>query len=123
MADSLLIIADSEHDANMLYAARLFVPDPFIYLRLHGRDYVVMSDLEIDRARKQAKHCRVLPLTAMVRSAKRTPSDSMSAIQFHGMGLRSNSVLCTVRMRGLWRKSRTIKPAGMVSQSWQCTTS
>ncbi len=65
MADSLLIIADSEHDANMLYAARLFVPDPFIYLRLHGRDYVVMSDLEIDRARKQAKHCRVLPLTQL----------------------------------------------------------
>ena len=47
----------------MLYAAGMFVPDPFIYLRIRGRDYVVMSDLEIDRARKQAPHCRVLSLS------------------------------------------------------------
>src|SRR3954466_8626680 len=60
---NLLIVADSDHDANMLYAVRMFVPDPFIYLRLHGKCNIVMSDLEIDRARKQAGHCRVLSLT------------------------------------------------------------
>src|SRR5438093_7299844 len=38
----------------------MFVPDPFIYLRINGKCHVVMSDLEIDRARKQARHCRVL---------------------------------------------------------------
>src|ERR1039457_3504113 len=59
----LLMVADSEHDANMLYAVGMFVPDPFIFLRTRGRDYVVMSDLEIDRARKQAPRCRVLPLS------------------------------------------------------------
>ena len=47
----------------MLYATGMFVPDPFIFLRARGRDYVVMSDLEIDRARKQAPHCRVLSLS------------------------------------------------------------
>src|SRR5262249_600468 len=52
--ENLLIVADSERDANMLYAVGLFVPDPFIYLRLHGQCHVVMSDLEIDRARQQA---------------------------------------------------------------------
>lgn len=62
-SDNLLIVADSEHDANMLYAVGLFVPDPFIYLRLRGRDTIVMSDLEIDRARRDAPHCRVLPLS------------------------------------------------------------
>jgi len=60
--DNLLIVADSDHDADMLYAVGMFVPDPFIYLRLRGRNHIVMSDLEIDRARKQAPHCRVLPL-------------------------------------------------------------
>lgn len=60
--ENLLIIADSDHDANMLYATGMFVPDPFIYLRLRGREYIVISDLEIDRARKQAPHCRVLSL-------------------------------------------------------------
>ncbi len=62
-SDNLLIIADSEHDANMLYATGIFVPDPFIFLRLRGRNFLVMSDLEIDRARQQAPHCRVLSLS------------------------------------------------------------
>ena len=61
--DNLLIVADSEHDANMLYAVGMFVPDPFIYLRLRGRDLVVMSDLELDRAHSQAAHCRVISLS------------------------------------------------------------
>src|SRR5664280_925104 len=57
---TLLIVADSEHDADMLYAVGMFVPDPFIYLRVGGIPHVVMSDLEIGRARQQASHCRVL---------------------------------------------------------------
>src|SRR5690349_24593848 len=62
-SENLLIVADSEHDANMLYAAGMFVPDPFIFLRVRGRNYLVMSDLEIDRARQQAPHCHVLSLS------------------------------------------------------------
>ena len=61
--ENLLLVADSERDANMLYAVGMFVPDPFIYLRLRGREIIVMSDLEIDRARVQAAHCRVVSLT------------------------------------------------------------
>ncbi len=57
------MVADSEHDANMLYATGMFVPDPFIWLRHRGRSCVVMSDLEFERARKQARHCRVLSLS------------------------------------------------------------
>src|SRR5215831_11824994 len=69
--DNLLIVADSDHDADMLYAVGMFVPDPFIYLRLHGRNYIVMSDLEIDRARKQAPHCRVLSLSRFYKKLRR----------------------------------------------------
>jgi len=61
--ENLLIVADSEHDANMRYATNMFVPDPFIFLRLGSKDIVVMSDLEIDRARQQLPHCRVLSLS------------------------------------------------------------
>jgi Xaa-Pro aminopeptidase len=61
--ENLLIVADSDHDANMLYATGMFVPDPFVFLRLRGKDIVMMSDLEIDRARHQAPHCRVLSLS------------------------------------------------------------
>jgi Xaa-Pro aminopeptidase len=70
-SDSLLMIADSEQDANMLYAVGMFVPDPFIYLRIRGRKYVVMSDLEIDRARRLAPHCRVLSLSRYLRLLSR----------------------------------------------------
>src|ERR1017187_5842630 len=62
MSETLLMIADSEREANMLYATGLFVPDPFIYLHPRGRPLIVMSDLEIDRARAQAPHCRVASL-------------------------------------------------------------
>jgi Xaa-Pro aminopeptidase len=51
----------------MLYATGMFVPDPFIFLRLRAQDFIVMSDLEIDRARQQAPHCRVLSLSAYQR--------------------------------------------------------
>lgn len=62
-SENQLMVADSEHDANMLYAVGMFVPDPFIYLRLRGRSYIVLSDLEIDRAAAAAPHCRALPLS------------------------------------------------------------
>jgi Xaa-Pro aminopeptidase len=62
-AEHLLLVADSEHDADMLYAVGMFVPDPFIFLRSRGRNWAVMSDLEIDRARKQMPHCSILSLS------------------------------------------------------------
>jgi Xaa-Pro aminopeptidase len=55
-----LMVADSERDANMLYATRMFVPDPFIWFETRGKSYAVMSDLEIGRARKEARVDRVL---------------------------------------------------------------
>src|ERR1041385_1628533 len=69
--ENLMIVADSDHDANMLYATGIFVPDPFIFMRLRGRNYIVMSDLEIDRARKQAPHCQVLSLTRFQKKLRR----------------------------------------------------
>jgi len=69
--ETLLIVADSEREANMLYATGLFVPDPFIYLNFGGRPLLVMSDLEIDRARTQAPHCRVAALSACQQKLRR----------------------------------------------------
>jgi Xaa-Pro aminopeptidase len=49
-----LMVAASEHDADMLYATKFWAPDPFIFLQRNGKRTLVLSDLEIDRARKQA---------------------------------------------------------------------
>lgn len=64
------MVADSERDADIRYATGLFVPDPFIYLRAAGRPLIVMSDLEIDRARVQAPHCRVVSLSRFQRKLR-----------------------------------------------------
>jgi len=63
--ESLLMVADTENCADMLYAVGMFVPDPFIYLRASGKPCIVLSDLEVDRARIQAPHCRVLSLSKL----------------------------------------------------------
>jgi Xaa-Pro aminopeptidase len=49
-----LIVAASETDPDMLYATRFWAPDPFIFLQRNGKRTLVLSDLEIDRGRKQA---------------------------------------------------------------------
>lgn len=58
--DAILMIASSEGDADMLYAVGMFVPDAFTYIERGGRKTVVMSDLEIDRAKAIAKVDEIL---------------------------------------------------------------
>lgn len=58
--EALLMVADSETDANILYATRFFAPDPVIYFQIKNKSYLVLSDLEIDRAKKTASVDHVL---------------------------------------------------------------
>jgi Xaa-Pro aminopeptidase len=65
-----LFIAASEHDSNLYYITRFIAPDPFIYLEIKGERLVVMSDLEMDRAKAQASVDRVLSYSAIEEKAK-----------------------------------------------------
>lgn len=60
---NLLLYAGSETDADILYAARIFIPDPFLYFRVKDQAYLVLSDLELDRASREAPHCQILSLS------------------------------------------------------------
>lgn len=74
---AILMVAGSEADANMLYAVHFFVPDPFIFFQHRNVKHAVMSDLEIDRAKKQASVDRVLSLSLYqkkLRKLGRTPA-------------------------------------------------
>ncbi len=56
-----LIYAASEFDADLRYASGFVAGDPFLFVQTpEGRKILVVSDLELDRAR-QAKNARVLP--------------------------------------------------------------
>ena len=71
MSTARLIIADSEKNADLYYATRFLAPDPFIFAQVNGRRIMVMSDLEVDRARAQAKGPEVLSLTKLSQQVKR----------------------------------------------------
>ena len=66
-----LFIAASEHDSNLYYATRFIAPDSFIYFEVKGERLMVMSDLEMDRAKTQASVDRVLSYSEIERKAKK----------------------------------------------------
>lgn len=52
---SRLIVAASESNADMLYATGFHAPDAFAFVESGGKTAVLLSDLEIDRGRTQAR--------------------------------------------------------------------
>ena len=65
-----LIVAASENDPDMLYATRFFAPDAFIFLKERGKRTLVLSDLEIDRARKTAQADEFVSYSALEREVQ-----------------------------------------------------
>ena len=53
-----LIIASSETSADLLYVTKFRAPDPFVFLQ-GGQKLLLLSDLEVDRGRKEARVDRV----------------------------------------------------------------
>jgi Xaa-Pro aminopeptidase len=91
---AILLVAASEGDSNMLYAAGFFVPDPFIFFQHKQTKYIVMSDLEIDRAKKQARVDRILSLSVYQRKLHRSGKTNPALIDlldllFRERGIRS----------------------------------
>src|SRR5215467_259229 len=74
-----LIIAASEADSNLYYACHFLAPDPFVFLEVGGRKILMMSDLEVDRARKQARVDEVLSLSEWdAKARQRWPSPKLT---------------------------------------------
>ncbi len=61
MERARLIIAASEHDADMLYVSGMFVPDAFVAIALPQEDawHGLFSPLEVDRARRESRFAQV----------------------------------------------------------------
>jgi Xaa-Pro aminopeptidase len=69
-ARDVLLYAASESDADILYPTGFFAPDPFLFVQKARTRILVMSDLERDRARHQARVDRVLSWTAVARKVE-----------------------------------------------------
>ncbi len=95
-AAARLIYAASETDADILYPTGFFAPDPFLFIQKGRTHILVMSDLELDRARQQATVDRVLswseiaaPLEA---GGRRARTADVIARTLRQLGLRRVSV-------------------------------
>jgi len=81
-----LIVANSERSADMLYATGFFAPDAFIFLEARGRRTIVLSDLEIDRGRREAHVDEVVALSDVKDRVKapagREPDPEETLLQF-----------------------------------------
>jgi Xaa-Pro aminopeptidase len=76
--ENRLIVAASEQDPDILYATKFWAPDPFIFLQSNGKRTLVLSDLEIDRGRRQAEADEFVMFSELEREvqekSKKTPS-------------------------------------------------
>lgn len=77
MAEARLVIADSEHDSNMFYAVGILIPDDFIYLEKDGKKIIYVSDLEFNRAKKEATVDGVVNLSRYGRGIDRNTFGSI----------------------------------------------
>ncbi|MFA6108376.1 MAG: Xaa-Pro peptidase family protein [Candidatus Latescibacterota bacterium] len=59
-ADALLVVGDSERLADLFYVTGFRAPDPFVFLWTRRERLLVLSDLELDRGRAQARVDRVV---------------------------------------------------------------
>jgi Xaa-Pro aminopeptidase len=67
---AMLIVAASERDANLYYATRFLAPDSFVFLQTATQKILLMSDLEIDRAKQQSTADVVLSYAAYDKKLK-----------------------------------------------------
>ena len=91
-----LIYAASETDADILYPTGFFAPDPFLFIQKGRTRILVMSDLEMDRARAQASVERVLSWSKLAapleKSGRRATAAEVIALALKQLGLRRVSV-------------------------------
>src|SRR5260370_34452978 len=96
-AKARLVVGGSDTDPDMLYATKFWAPDPFIFLQRNGKRTLGLSDLEIDRGRKQAEANEFVSFNKLERevqgkSKKSPPYEKVLAHFLRKRGVRSTIV-------------------------------
>ena len=89
-----LIIDSSERNSDLYYRTGFFVPDPVIFFEHDGEGTLVLSDLELERGKKEARVERVVSLGECVgriqgRGRKRPGIAEVAAVLLRERGIRS----------------------------------
>ena len=86
--DAIVMISTSEIDSNLYYATSFAAPDPFIFIQVGAEKIIVMSDLELDRARSQARVDTILSYSAYEGRARAKGADAPSLLDILDLVLR-----------------------------------
>ena len=78
--EATLLISSSETDSNLYYATGFLAPDPFIFLQIGDEKVIMMSDLELDRAKSQAKVSTVLSYSCYEETAKSAGKENPNTV-------------------------------------------
>ncbi len=119
MRRSKLIVASSESSADMLYATRFRAPDAFALVETQGRRAILISDLELDRARREAQVETVVSYSELERKLpgkrKQKPAYSKVLAEFvrsqNTRGVLTPSDFPLHLARGLEKENIRIEPA------------
>ena len=79
--DAILFIIASEHDSNLYYTCGFLAGDPFVYTQIGDEKILLMSDLELGRARDESRVDTVLSYTEYEKKAKAAGVEKPSAVQ------------------------------------------
>ncbi len=87
-----LFIASSEQDSNLYYATKFMAPDSFIYLEIKGERILIMSDLEMDRAKAQSSVDRVVSYSEVEQKAKEQGIKNPTAVDIVHIVLKESKI-------------------------------
>ncbi len=90
--ETLCIHADSESDSDLLYATGMVVPDPVLWFRRGRRSWLVVTPLELGRARAHARVDHVIDYMAERRKLERRGVESPKPPQVYAAILQARGV-------------------------------
>lgn len=71
MSNAKLIYDSSEKNSDLYYATHFWAPDPILFIEHRGRKLLILSDLELERGKKEAHVDKILSLSHFQERAKR----------------------------------------------------
>jgi Xaa-Pro aminopeptidase len=76
-----LIIASSEASADLLYATKFRAPDDFVFVEAKGKKALLLSDLEVDRGRREAQVDEVAAYSELEKEVQGTKKKKPSFVK------------------------------------------
>ena len=80
MSNSKLIYDCPDTHADLYYAIHFEAPDAVLFLEHNRKKYLVLSDMELERGKKESKADAILSLSALIEKAKKRGEKGVAAV-------------------------------------------